>query len=551
MKKLVSAHPFYFYISSAAGCDPVKTIYLCCPQQDAASLEGAEHFAKRTGWKEIAERAGAVLVVPVAPEGWEAEAPDFLLKLYNETRNSFKSRSGSAIWGRGGSLWCWETILYIVGYKEGAVYAGNFLTSHPNFAAAVSLIDGLPEHFEAGEEESNHWMVKNPKDYFVRNRDIPVCLWAFSSENTDKITAHYASMYDCFAEEVVGNICTQVYKDSKNQANQVRIIRADFRDEAERSRFIYTQQFAHVIRWKNGPDGTLAWVDSKQDFYSSTRFLRHSISIAGVSYDYFVHLPKGKETEKNLPVVFNIHGRGEPAWMYADKNGWNELGDRTGEFIVVTPDSPGNGWFSLRDGILFPLMIEELVKRYQVDQTRIYLAGFSNGAVMVRELAYQHPELYAAVASSNGPAGDTYSMHQIDESKLPDSFAPEIQTRMDIFAADGWEMPIAFFYGDNDPTVQKEKDLSVPFFLNVNHCDADHGLTCNESNYFTSENGYQEGNRFSTVAYSNDENDVRVLVTLMKNMPHGAINEETQLIWEFFRNFCRKKHAKQVERTGS
>lgn len=548
MNEVVSIHPLYYYVSSIAGCDPAKTIYLCCPQEEASSLEKAENFARRTGWQDIAESVGAVLVVPVVPKGWEAEKPDFLLKLYNETRNSFKSRSDSAIWGRGGSLWCWETILYIVGYKEGAVYAGNFLTAHPNFAAAVSLVDGLPEHFAAGEELSDHWMVKMPKDYSVKNKDIPVCFWIFSSDNTEKTTAYYAHLFDYFEEETICNIHTRVHKNSKNQAHQMRIIKHDFHDEVERSRFIYTQQFAHAIRWKNGPDGTLAWVDSKHDFYNSSHFIHHTICIAGVSYDYFVHFPKGKEMTKNLPVVFNIHGRGEPAWMYANKNGWNELADSTGEFIVVTPDSPGNGWFSLRDGSLFPIMVEELEKHYQVDKQRIYLAGFSNGAVMARELAYQHPELYAAVSSSNGPAGDTYSMQLIDESRLPDSFAPEIQVRMDIFAADGWEMPIAFFYGDSDPTVQKEKDLSIPFFLNVNHCRADQRLTYDENNYFTIKNGYREGERFFTVAYVNAENDVRVLVTVMKNMPHGSICEETQLIWEFFRNFRRKQNEKQVER---
>ena len=63
----------YCHISTKAGFDPVKTLYVCAPGADAASYEAAARFAQASGWREIAEQDGAVLVLPIVPHGWRAE----------------------------------------------------------------------------------------------------------------------------------------------------------------------------------------------------------------------------------------------------------------------------------------------------------------------------------------------------------------------------------------------------------------------------------------------------------------------------------------------
>lgn len=525
MCEAISKHELYYYVSSRAACDPARTIYLCAPEKDAASVEGARAFAIASGWQAIAEEQEAVLVVPVAAHGWASEPADLLKALYNETRNSFKAH-GEAIWGRTGTLWCWETVLYVAGYQEGAVFAGNFTVANPNFAAATALVDGLPTDFSAGEALSDHWMVKRPgSDYAVRNKDIPVCLWLFGQtpQTAAATLAHFHGM--------------------------TRVVSETFADEAARSRYIFSEQFAHYIRWKNGPDGTLTAVQSKEEFYSDPRYIRRTAVVGETPYDYFVHLPAGKTAEqvKGLPVVFTVHGRGEPAWMFTAKNGWDALADETGEFVLVSPDSPGNIWFILRDGDVFAQIIEQLAAEYGIDTRRVYLAGFSNGAVMTREMAWYRPDLFAAVSPSNGPWFDTRSMQLIDASKPPKELAPEVVAMMDRFAAEGWQMPCAIFYGDNDPTADRGKDAAPGMFLQANGCAEQPAAVLDGTNRFTSERGYEQGHRLSTEVYRDDEGSARVLITTMKDMPHGAIADESRLIWEFFRHFRRSQGAKQVE----
>lgn len=63
----------------------------------------------------------------------------------------------------------------------------------------------------------------------------------------------------------------------------------------------------------------------------------------GRSYGFFVHVPEGLTAEqaRGLPLVFSVHGRGEPAWMFAEKNGWDRLADETGAFLLAVPELSG------------------------------------------------------------------------------------------------------------------------------------------------------------------------------------------------------------------
>ncbi|MGB9343685.1 alpha/beta hydrolase family esterase [Trichococcus sp.] len=535
MIDIISTKALYYYISSKAGCDPCKTIYLCAPAEASTSIESAEQFAVTSGWQAIAEEQEAILVVPVALNGWDAEPISLLMDIYNETKNSFHTRSGEAIWGRTGTLWCWETILYLVGYEEGATFAGNVLISHPNMFAGVALVNGVPNDYSKAEAPSSHWMIKTvSEDYAVKNSEIPVHLWLF--EENEEVAQKAADYF--------GNS-----RSNDNPAEQVRLFVGDYSSEDARlSQMIFEECFNHVIRWKNSPDGTLAQIDSKKEFYADPRFIRKTAVTGERSYDYFIHLPEKKTVDqvKGLPLVFTLHGRGEPAWMFTTKNGWDILADETQEFVMVSLDSPGNIWFVLRDNEVFEKVIAQMIEEYRIDETRVYLTGFSNGAIMTREMAYCRPHLFAGISPSNGPWFDSRSMQLKNDSKPPKEMAPEVSQMMKEFEKSGWEMPCAFFYGDNDPAADARENPALKLMLRVNDCEEESSKVYTEDNYFTLDKGYKEGDRFQTEVYCREDQSARVCVTVMKNMPHGAIAEEARFTWEFLKQFCRPKGSKKV-----
>lgn len=531
MKPDISSRPLYYYISTRAGCDPCRTIYLCAPEPFCRTAEGVESFAQSSGWKDIVELQSAILVAPVAPEGWEAQPSTLLRELYQETRNRFLSPSGEAIWGRMGSLWCWETLLYAAGYGEGAAFVGRTLVSCPNVLAAAAMVGGAPADFRDGDAPSSHWLTARVSpDYQVKNRDIPVCAWLFTRQEAD-----VAQAADYF----------------RSCGGMVEVRTGSTQPTPALSQEIMSQCFARTIRWKNSPDGTLTRANSRESFYHDPRFIRRTVKLEGTTYGFSLHLPQGMTPDqvRGLPLVFSVHGRGEPVWLFAEKNGWDLLADQTREFVLACPDSPGNIWFSPRDARAFPRMIQAIQDEFHTDPARVYLTGFSNGGMITREVGLRYPQLFAAISVWNAPKSDTFFMMQADQGALLDHPLPQMQALVQQFLHSGLDLPCAFFYGDQDGASRPTENPLMELFLKSNGCRAvrlpDHptgwqpDAVWDGTNHYTPDAGYQQGDRFTTYCFCTRDGLPKVTSTIMKNMPHGAIHEESKAAWAFLRSFRR------------
>lgn len=140
----------YIYISTKTCADPVKTIFLCAPGEYAVSVGQAEEFAEKSGWKQQVEDDASVLIVPVVSD-WSKADRDLIPKLYQKYKTKCKAPSGVSIPGRDGALWLWEVAIYLVGYQDGADFAGDTLVKHPNYFAASALVDGRAHDFTSAD----------------------------------------------------------------------------------------------------------------------------------------------------------------------------------------------------------------------------------------------------------------------------------------------------------------------------------------------------------------------------------------------------------------
>ncbi len=561
MGPISKRHALYTYISTKAAYDPVPTIYVCAPQRDAVSPAAAERFAVASGWQAVAEAAGAVLVLPLAPQGWAAEKTSLLPELYAETKNQFPTRSGKSLAGRAGFLWCWETLLYLVGYEEGAVFAGDTLAAYPNHFAAAALVNDAPGDYSRADALSDHWLVPGVRPARpVRNRELPVCLWLLNGgAQAIRQAADYFRQSCGTAqtprEAAFDGIPAAVYEHPENAARQVRVSVGAFAPAPALAQTLWRRLFATVIRWKDGPDGRLAPLLRPEALEQAGGFARHTALYRGRAYGYYVHVPKGLDAAQaaGLPLVFSVHGRGEPAWMFAQKNGWAELADETREFILAVPDSPENIWYLERDGGVFGQILEQLAARCQIDRTRVYLTGFSNGGMIAREVGTRWPQLFAALSPWNAPAAPTA---QLLAGLPPDGLA---EGAVDAgLAAGGYEMPCFVYAGDNDPAAPAAGQTPLlRQLLAANGCAArptgqdtpafapDAVYTV--ENHYTPQRGYAEGERLTAYVYHDTGGRPRVSLTVLRDMPHGAVHDESRAAWELLRRWRRPDGGKQVD----
>lgn len=522
----------YKYISRKTGCDPAKTIFLCPPDKFSDTLEHAEQFANQSGWIDQVEDDGAVLIVPIIPEGWGHAASGMLKGIYLKDRNEFKAPVNETLPGRNGSVWLWETQIYVVGYQEGADFSALEVIGYPDVFAASALIELTKDIAPTDNIQSDHWYVENPsEDYSMLNENVPVSVWLFDEKHHDALLKRFCHQNE--TDEIMNRIyeditCTE-YSNSNNFAASIRVTDQSCGSVAMA---VMHTLFDQTIRWKNSPTGTLSRHVSREDFFHGGRYIHDEVESDGEIYPFALYLPRNctLESAEGLPVVFSIHGRGEPAWMFATKNGWEQLSDETEEFVVVLPDSPQNIWNMNRDRNSISVMINKLVGKYHFDETRIYLTGFSNGAIFTVQQCSTFPKLFAAVSPWNGP----YIITGTDSMAGDYSVFPG-------FTDSGYEMPLWICAGDHDNKASvKDMQRIADSFLQVNGCDSNSFEKVDSDSNYTKDKGYHEGARFSVTQYKNRKGSVRVCTVVMKNMPHGAIVDQSRMSWEFMKRFSRK-----------
>lgn len=142
-----------------------KTIFLLAPDETACSIERLDAFAAASGWLDAIERDGAVLVLPLVKSGWMQEPTERIKKIYKAVWADAQSPDPGDVRG---TVWCWETLIYLAGYEEGAVFAGNCAVAHPNMFADVAMVNGVPNNYHAGEIDSDQWLLPDASPESMR-----------------------------------------------------------------------------------------------------------------------------------------------------------------------------------------------------------------------------------------------------------------------------------------------------------------------------------------------------------------------------------------------
>jgi poly(3-hydroxybutyrate) depolymerase len=123
-------------------------------------------------------------------------------------------------------------------------------------------------------------------------------------------------------------------------------------------------------------------------------------ALDGSAQNVTVRVPRCADLARPMPLVVALPGWNGNEWSFAHSRLLEEA-DRRG-WLVLTPNPRGNRLYTgpSEDGVLEA--IDLVSKELAVDADRVFLTGVSMGGAGALQLAYHHPDRFAAVVAFYG-----------------------------------------------------------------------------------------------------------------------------------------------------
>ena len=148
-------------------------------------------------------------------------------------------------------------------------------------------------------------------------------------------------------------------------------------------------------------------VDGRQAMYSETAVMQGSQRRAAA-----ILTPPDLRPGERVPVVFLLHGRGVNAAQFASDSGWDPAVAEhrvMAVFVQGVSDSWNAGrccrpatTLQIDDVALLDAFVTDVARRPDVDPSRIFMAGDSNGGMMTYRYLCSHADRLAGAASVVG-----------------------------------------------------------------------------------------------------------------------------------------------------
>ena len=167
--------------------------------------------------------------------------------------------------------------------------------------------------------------------------------------------------------------------------------------------------------------------------------------------EYLLHKPEN--TKEKKPLIIFLHGSGEKGADLEKVKAYGPfkyLKNNKIDAFVLAPQCPDNEYWN--EETLYRLILK-IQKENNIDSSRIYLTGLSMGAWGAWNLAFAHPEMFAAFVPI---AGFVDRVPMIENCKIKD-------------------IPIRMFHGLLDDVVNV--DYSISMYKKLKNCNKDIELT--------------------------------------------------------------------------
>lgn len=243
------------------------------------------------------------------------------------------------------------------------------------------------------------------------------------------------------------------------------------------------------------------------------------VNMGGYHRCWDIFIPE--DLTNKAPLVLDFHGWTENASHQRSISGFEALAQSEG-FIVAWPHGLCSSWNAgpqccapasdneIDDMGFVRKMIEQLVDIYNIDESRIYLTGLSNGCAMAQRIANEESDLITAVACM--------SLHLLTE-----------------IDADYTAVPVMTIMGTNDDLYLANEEMpgaveNFERWKQMNNCQGAYEVTWSSG-------------KSVTWTYKDCDNQTEVALVNIDDGGHKLYQSEqtnintTQLAWDFMKKF--------------
>lgn len=523
-----------------SGCPDSKQTQVLFVLRDDSSFESAKQLMEELQLAQLAEEEHFLLLFPNPKEsGWNITNDsehendmDYLARCFGLLRGSRLQVNGFN-----------GMLFYLAVSEKSSALIANMIALRPA-AVSAAMLGELPEDYTLPENalmaETSAWCKPSAAAEYLKqaNRAKFVSeekgIAFFESENTEALL--FVSGQEISAQSV---------------------------------RLAWEKLFSGSRRWQNDTYGHY----QHRTPFTERGFTAHIKDTSlGVNdnfpHTWFEYVPERlRGTTEKAPLLFYFHGVNCVPLYGAEQSNWHEVADKENLIVVYPAPARSKSWNiydlpCLPSDFAFVLaLIEHMKQVHPIDESRIYLSGFSMGGMMTHALASAYPELFAAAAPCNAFAFNRFKdpaetlpmfLRDIPKEELGHvSYSARLADEKKA-AHEDYRMPVFQNAGMIDreiglwPVTAQMEDArtkTLDWWKQYNHIPSENtldkntltGLSADETFYQDQEERYVH-QRW----YSEDESHLPLLELLVaKRMPHAINPVQIEWAWEYMKHFSR------------
>ena len=554
-----------------SGCPDAKQTQVLFVFRDDSSRESAEKLLAGLGLEKLAEEEHFLILFPnPRPSGWSARIEfehendmDYVVRCFG-----FLRESPLRVNGFNGMLY------YLATTPASSAFLSDMIALHPAFVSAA-MVTELPAGYAIPEGalgvETAAWCTPGPmREYLLKAN-------AQQDAGIDEESGMFGQ-----------NACAEPYAYmGKNQ--DVRLFVSPEEMDADLVRKAWDVLFSRSRRWQNDTYGSY----HHRIAFSKVGFEAHvedsSLGVNnGFPHTWYEYVPPRLRelrregsiceittaVEKNIPLVFYFHGINCVPLYGAEQSLWQDIADREGLIVVFPAPARYKAW-NIYDLPVLPsdinyilALLSYMKRKYPIDESRVYLSGFSMGSAMTHALSSVYPEKFAAAACFNAfsfsrfidpyanlsPFLRDLSEEMIGHVSYTTQYAdrkraerPEL--RMPIFQCAGMEDGLIATWPCTEADEKTGADVrmkTLNWWKDFNHISERgfdpstlSGLMADENFWQDEEQRYWHQRWYGT---GKEEGSVPLLeLVLAKRMAHAIDPVEVEWAWAFMRQFSRNE----------